>query len=261
MPAAVFLMTLGACQSAGTSAQPVEFASTGIPSIRSEIAAAPGEFWRDIKGTFTSKHNLFLLGGAFAAAEAADALGFADGIHEEIQSEREVDLGQTLNDTLQGAGDGAFLVAVALGFWGYGHASGNVRTHEVGSRAIAALAATGLITQVIKTIVPEKRPNGGNGSFPSGHSSMAFAFADTMRRSYGWKVGVPLYIIASGVALQRLDASYHELEDVVVGAALGLAVSRTVHLRRGEEEQAVLSIGPYVNDASGAVGLSVSLQF
>lgn len=211
---ALLLTALTSCQSAGTGTQP-----STIPSIRSEMAAAPGEFWRDVKGTFTSKHNLFLLGGAL-------------------------------------------LVAVALGIWGYGHGSGNVRTHEAGSRAIAALAATGAITQVIKTIVPEKRPNGGNGSFPSGHSSMSFAFADTMRRSYGWKVGVPLYVVATGVALQRLDASWHELEDVVVGAALGLAVSRTVHLRRGAEaEEAVLSIGPYVNDANGAVGLSVSLDF
>ena len=51
--AALALASLGACQSDGTASRP-----GAIPSIRSEVAAAPGEFWRDIKGTFTSKHSM-----------------------------------------------------------------------------------------------------------------------------------------------------------------------------------------------------------
>lgn len=58
-------------------------------------------------------------------------------------------------------------------------------------------------------------------SFPSGHTSSAFAIAGSMAYSYGWKAGVPAYLMASGIGLSRIKEGRHWASDVVGGAILG----------------------------------------
>jgi membrane-associated phospholipid phosphatase len=81
----------------------------------------------------------------------------------------------------------------------------------------------------LKAAVKRERPNGEDDkSFPSGHTSNAFALAAVAERHYGWKVGVPAYAVASLVAVSRLQRNKHDLSDVVAGAAVGYIVGRTV---------------------------------
>ncbi len=46
-----------------------------------------------------------------------------------------------------------------------------------------------------------------------------------MRKRYGWKYGVPAYAAASFVAYSRVEAREYYPQDVVAGAAIGIASS------------------------------------
>ncbi len=81
------------------------------------------------------------------------------------------------------------------------------------------------VTYGLKYAVNERRPNGGSESFPSAHSSISFSAAEFMRKRYGWKYGVPAYAAASFVAYSRVEAREHYPQDVVAGAAIGIASS------------------------------------
>lgn len=77
-------------------------------------------------------------------------------------------------------------------------------------------------TLLLKWVVDERRPNGSNHhSFPSGHSSCTFATATFLQRRYGWKFGVPAYVLATYTAWGRVYARRHHWWDVVAGAAIG----------------------------------------
>ena len=87
------------------------------------------------------------------------------------------------------------------------------------------LALTGgssvLVTQALKLSIDSTRPNGGDHSFPSGHTTTAFSGAGYLRVRYGWRVGVPFEILAATVGFARVQSHDHHWYDVVAGAAIG----------------------------------------
>jgi membrane-associated phospholipid phosphatase len=117
---------------------------------------------------------------------------------------------------------------------------------------------------VIKEAVGRERPNGQDDkSFPSGHTSNAFAMATVAERHYGWKLGVPAYALAGLMGVSRMNEDKHWLSDVVAGATLGFVVGQTV-VRvngRGMERvgRATWSLAPIV--ARDTRGLQVSGTF
>ena len=88
-----------------------------------------------------------------------------------------------------------------------------------------SLGATLAVTFGLKYSVHETRPNGGQHSFPSGHTSVSFASAEFLRKRYGWEYGVPAYAAASFVAYSRVESNKHHPKDVVAGAAIGILSS------------------------------------
>ena len=86
----------------------------------------------------------------------------------------------------------------------------------------AAMAANGLL----KLVVHRKRPTGnGKHSFPSGHTTSAFAGAAYLGQRYGLPYGVPAYVAASAVGYSRIHAKSHRWDEVIVGAALGIGAN------------------------------------
>lgn len=88
-----------------------------------------------------------------------------------------------------------------------------------------AIALTLGTTYALKYAVDEERPNGGTLSFPSGHSSIAFASAEFLSRRYGWKCGLPAYLAASVVGFSRVESREHYVHDVLAGALIGIGSS------------------------------------
>jgi membrane-associated phospholipid phosphatase len=99
---------------------------------------------------------------------------------------------------------------------------------------------SGAITDGLKIIVGRARPEqnlgaahfdpfGGDKSFPSGHSTTAFAIGSVIaaHSDQAW-VKVSAYSIASLVAFSRVYHDAHWSSDVAAGALIGTAVGETV---------------------------------
>jgi hypothetical protein len=83
--------------------------------------------------------------------------------------------------------------------------------------------------QALKFSTQRTRPDESDDlSFPSGHSASSFATAAVLHRHFGWKVGIPAFVVAGYVATARVHDNRHYLSDVVFGAAMGIAGERTV---------------------------------
>ncbi|MEI6692752.1 MAG: phosphatase PAP2 family protein [Chlorobium sp.] len=91
------------------------------------------------------------------------------------------------------------------------------------------LAESGIVTLGVtyglKYTVPATRPNGGEHSFPSGHTSTSFASAEFIRERYGWNYGIPAYLAASFVGYSRVESKEHHTRDVIAGAIIGIGSS------------------------------------
>ena len=70
-----------------------------------------------------------------------------------------------------------------------------------------------------------KRPDGHEMSFPSGHTSGAFAGAWFIFFAWGPVAAVVPLVLASVVAVSRVLAKKHWIRDVVVGGLLALGVA------------------------------------
>lgn len=99
----------------------------------------------------------------------------------------------------------------------------------VGSLAINTVVTEGLKYAINRTRPYEKYPTEvfpysieNDGSFPSGHASMAFATATTLTIEFKkWYVAVPAYAWAAGVSYSRLYLGEHYPTDILGSAVVG----------------------------------------
>jgi hypothetical protein len=103
---------------------------------------------------------------------------------------------------------------------------GYFRDQEQYKKSLLMLKATAYassLTTLLKYSVREKRPNGnGRNSFPSGHSTTAFAFASVIGSVHGVWWGMGAYSLAGLVAYSRMNDNAHYLHDILAGATIGL---------------------------------------
>jgi len=119
-------------------------------------------------------------------------------------------------------------------------------------------------TGALKYSLHRQRPDGSDYySLPSGHSSSAFALATVAERHYGWRVGVPAYLVAAGIGLSRVESNRHYLSDVIAGGALGVTVGRAVTRLNGERPagRRRISVGPTTDPRGGGIGLGLSASW
>ena len=124
-------------------------------------------------------------------------------------------------------------------------------------QAAGSLGASALVTTGLKYTFPELRPDGSDRkSFPSGHTSTAFAAAATLYNRQGADIGLPAMLAASFVGLARVQANKHHWYDVVVGAGIGSASGFLITRERSQREALVLPWGD-----SKSAGVSVAMRF
>ena len=87
---------------------------------------------------------------------------------------------------------------------------------------VKSMGASFVVTHTIKRVVNKERPNGGDFSFPSGHTSAAFTGAAFIDYKYGLKYGLPAYIFAAFVGWSRVYAKKHDYIDVLGGIIVGV---------------------------------------
>ncbi len=99
----------------------------------------------------------------------------------------------------------------------------------VGASIITTMAITTILKVSINRPRPfvtypdlEKEADAGSHSFPSGHTSDAFALATSVSLAYPkWYVIVPLYLWAGSVGYSRMHLGVHYPSDVLAGAVIG----------------------------------------
>ena len=95
-----------------------------------------------------------------------------------------------------------------------------------------SLLATSAVTQLIKVSTHVIRPNGGSLSFPSGHTSNAFAGATVLFREYcdyNLLVASSGYLLSTTTGILRITNNRHWVPDVLVGAGIGILVTNLVY--------------------------------
>ncbi len=98
------------------------------------------------------------------------------------------------------------------------------------------LALTQMIVAPIKLGVRRRRPDRSNRlSFPSGHTASTFAMARYVQQRYGPQPSMPLYVLAAVTGVGRMEGNRHYLSDVLMGAAVGIAVGSVTGAPRGEK--------------------------
>ena len=129
------------------------------------------------------------------------------------------------------------------------------RGRERAWRGLDAVGVTFLLTEGLKRAVRERRPDGsGDDSFPSAHTSTAFAVA-TMEASFHPREAPYWYLGASLIGASRLQLDKHYLQDVLAGAAFGYGVARLeLGLPRG------IVLRPLIG-TSGGGGLALAMRF
>jgi membrane-associated phospholipid phosphatase len=164
-------------------------------------------------------------------------------------------------------------VGVSVASLGAGLLFKNAELRDTGRDAIEAeIFAAGIITPILKKTVGRLRPSQGSDadeyhpfsndqSFPSGHSTEAFAVASVFAaRSRGWVVPVIAYTLASGVALARINDRAHFASDVVAGAIIGTAVGHTVVRLHAPEGEKPISWNLVPVAARRGVGMGIRLE-
>ncbi|NER13639.1 phosphatase PAP2 family protein [Leptobacterium flavescens] len=86
-----------------------------------------------------------------------------------------------------------------------------------------AFALNKLVTFGLKRAINKDRPDmTDQNAFPSGHTSTAFQGASFIQQRYGWKYGIPAYVLAGFTGYSRINAERHDLLDVFAGALVGI---------------------------------------
>jgi membrane-associated phospholipid phosphatase len=169
----------------------------------------------------------------------------------------------------------AVVGAFAIAGWGFDDS----KSRRVVVDALAAsLIASGILTTTVKYGVGRYRPDettatwyaqpfSGSVSFPSGHTTQAFALAAVVSGHYPqWWVRVTSFTLAGCVGLARIQLNKHYASDVVLGALIGTAVGGTVvtlnegrRRGRGARDGVKISVSPLVLTKGG--GLQVAAVF
>lgn len=123
--------------------------------------------------------------------------------------------------------------------------------------AFAGVTAVGL-TFALKYIVDKERPDhSDNHSFPSMHATVSFAGAAFIQRRYGWKWGIPAYLLSTYVGWSRVYGKKHDWWDVAAGTAIG--VGSAYIFTRSFAKKHHLAISPVAGD--GHYGIYASMVF
>ena len=96
----------------------------------------------------------------------------------------------------------------------------------------------GALTDVTKYVVNEKRPNGSKYSFPSGHSTTAFAFSSVVMMEHSLPLGIAANAMAAFVGFSRMNDNAHYLQDVIAGATIGTMYGMGVYYAQKKREEA-----------------------
>jgi len=223
---------------------------------RRTMSAFPRNLGRNFVGVFSGQN---LLPFAIGAAATATASAFDYRTQDLLQGAC-----SSCGSTGATVGGGTAMVPFVGALFVAGRFAPQGRFRAATYDFAQAMIVNGAYSGLLKYSVKRERPDGSDSlSFPSGHTSTAFSLAAVVDHHYGWRVGLPAYVLASGIGLSRIESNRHHLSDVLAGATLGLIVGRTVGRLDGERpaKKRIVSVGPATDPHGQGVGLGVSASW
>lgn len=230
----------------------------------------------DARDTLTAplrwdRQDLLLVGGL--GTLVAGSAFFDEQIRQESQENRTASLDRATKQ-IQNFGS-VYSLVVLGGFEAYGHFGHDENAHATAMDGVAAsIIASGVITPVLKYAVGRARPNrathtfqfkpfGGGESFPSGHTTQAFAVASVIAEHYpNWPTRLVAYGLAGMVGYSRIEQNAHFASDVVAGAIIGTTVGLHITKRHDEHLNSHAPQTSYAPFVSGrTTGLMVQREF
>jgi membrane-associated phospholipid phosphatase len=203
--------------------------------------AAAGEGAKPTRGFFSSLgHNLGddvkHIPRRNSVYWLAGGIGLAYAVHPIDKSFNQHLIGHS-NPFVAGEAIGELPTILGAGFaaYIYGRTKDHERTQHLGMDEIESALLSEGIVEAAKFAIRRPRPSPLTGalphsgySMPSGHATMTFAAATVLQQHLGYKAAIPTYLIASYVAMSRLHDNVHYASDVVMGAATGIIIGRSV---------------------------------
>ena len=205
--------------------------------------------------------SVFLVSGAFVDTPVLH--GVQEGYRGEFAS--------FLDHTNELGGPRA--LPVVAGIFASSLLTDNTRFQDAAFTSLQSLLYAGAMTRSLKLVAGRFRPEddlgayqfspftGENASFPSGHTTAAFAIVTPWVLYYPNPVTYGLFVVASGTAVARIAHDKHWPTDVLAGAAIGFFTA--CYLTRRHQQQDTMpriDLTPIVSDASAGVHLRVNLN-
>ncbi|MGQ9731815.1 MAG: phosphatase PAP2 family protein [Candidatus Zipacnadales bacterium] len=131
----------------------------------------------------------------------------------------------TVGETAQAISDGSYWImravppTLAL--------VGGQEEERIGRRMCDAGLATAIVTELLKDVTNDDRPNDpqARDGFPSGHASAAWALAEATRLEKS-NLAPYVYAFAAAVTWSRVELKEHTAAQALAGAALGYGIAR-----------------------------------
>ena len=207
------------------------------------------------------------------ASIVAGATGVFFVLDDEINAEIKDNRSSTTDDIselFEHFGNGAITLPAVAGFYLYGRFGENEKIERTALLAAESFLVSGLFSTIIKVGVGRHRPNKDNNSsqydgfstsnksFPSGHTTTAFAIATVVANEYeDVPLAAPLaYGVATLAGLSRINDNQHWASDVFFGAVLGYFTSKTILKLHSNKKGRHFTIYPRANYQGGGLVLS-----
>ena len=189
---------------------------------------------------------------------------------EEVQEGYRGPLASYLNVTNE-LGGPRITPAVA-GLFAVSLVAGNQRFQDAAFTSLQSLVYAGVLTGTLKGVFGRFRPEAdggayrfdpwsGNASFPSGHTTAAFAVITPWVLYYPHVATYGLFAISTSTAVARVALDKHWPTDVLAGAAIGFFTARylTQRHRGTSAEGPRLNVTPTI--VGGGAGFTLRLRF
>ena len=201
-----------------------------------------------------------------------------DEINNTFQKDIRGSTTDVLADIFEPFGNGAFALTGLAAVYIFEHFNENEKATRTTLIATESFLITSLYTTVLKYSFGRARPHNTdtnhddshmhfdgfsikNNSFPSGHTSTAFAIATVVANEYEETPYIkPIsYGLATLTGLSRINDQKHWASDVFLGAALGYFTSKTLLRLHNNKKGQHFTIYPRADSRGG--GIMLSKQF
>jgi membrane-associated phospholipid phosphatase len=193
-------------------------------------------------GVSAQAHSIRWWEAAIAVGAVSVASVFDHNVDAWVQHQR-----SSHSDAVAGVfrhgGQPEVVFGVGGGMWAAGALGGRPKLRRSGARVLASVVAAGVATAALKIFVGRLRPDittdqyvfrpfSREDAFPSGHATVAFAFASSLATEIHrpWASAL-LYAGAVGTAWSRLNDQKHWLSDVLAGATVGITAANVIEGR------------------------------